>query len=128
MHPAAKLKDKPINIWEILPIKTPKKAPKPVVNPERVVIKIDFIFEEPLIESGRAIEIPSGISWRAIAIASFSPKVFDDSNPAPIASPSGKLWIASPNAINIPVWNIDDWCKLEKEVERVEYLFTILLQ
>ena len=77
IHPAAKLKDRPIKFSEIFPIITPKNAPIPVVKPEIVVIKIAFSLLEPLTFKGRAIEIPSGISWSAIAIASFNPKAFE---------------------------------------------------
>ena len=59
----------------------------------------------PLVFSGRDIEIPSGMSWRAIAIASFKPREEDASNPEPIAKPSGKLWMARPAAIINPVLN-----------------------
>ena len=40
---------------------------------------------------GTAIEIPSGISCKHIAIAKDSPNFIDAPNPEPIAKPSGKL-------------------------------------
>ena len=110
--PAAKAKDIPIRVWDILPIIAPKKAPIPVVNPEIVAINIAFNLEEPLNFNGREIEIPSGTSCKAIAIASFNPKVEEDSKPAPIAKPSGKLCIAKPIAIIKPVFKRLFPCKL----------------
>lgn len=61
----------------------PKKAPNPVMTPDNVVKIIDFVFEIPLFFRGREIDIPSGMSWSAIARASFKPKEFEDSNPEP---------------------------------------------
>lgn len=83
MQPAAKLRENPINVKEIEPKMAPKKAPKPVITPERVVMIIAFDFEIPLFFNGSEIDIPSGMSWRAIAIASFNPKELEDSKPEP---------------------------------------------
>lgn len=83
MQPAAKLRENPIKVNDIEPKIAPKKAPKPVIIPERVVMSIAFDFEIPLFFSGSEIDIPSGISWRAIAIASFKPKELEDSKPEP---------------------------------------------
>lgn len=53
------------------------------MTPESVVIIIDFDLVIPLFFSGSEIDIPSGISWKAIAIASFRPRELDDSKPEP---------------------------------------------
>lgn len=62
MQPAAKLRENPIKVNDIEPKIAPKKAPKPVIIPERVVMSIAFDFEIPLFFSGSEIDIPSGIS------------------------------------------------------------------
>ena len=54
---------------------------------------------------GTAMDIPSGISCRQIAIAKLSPNLSDASNPDPIANPSGKLLIARPIDTTIPVFS-----------------------
>ena len=64
-----------------------------------------FAFDMPPFFMGTAIDIPSGMSCRQIAIAKLSPNLSDASNPEPIANPSGKLWIARPIDTTIPVFN-----------------------
>ena len=91
MAPAAKLRQIAITVSEIEPIIAPTSAPIPVVTPDKNTYKSMLdIFIHPFF-MGTAIEIPSGTSWIAIAIARESPKLNDDSKPEPIASPSGKL-------------------------------------
>ena len=54
---------------------------------------------------GTAMDIPSGISCKQIAKAKPIPNLVEASKPEPIASPSGKLCIASPILTIIPVFN-----------------------
>ena len=91
--------------WDIEPTIAPKNAPIPVVIPDSITQKITFVFDIPPFFIGTAIDIPSGISCKHIAIAKPSPKRIDASKPEPIANPSGKLWIANPIDTIIPVFN-----------------------
>ena len=54
---------------------------------------------------GTAIDIPSGISCKHIAIANDKPNFIEASNPDPIANPSGKLCSARPMLTIIPVFS-----------------------
>ena len=69
----------------------PKKAPIPVVTPDKIVYIITFILLIPPFLIGTAIDIPSGMSCNNIAIAKEYPNFIDAPNPEPIAKPSGKL-------------------------------------
>ena len=53
---------------------------------------------------GTAMEIPSGTSCRAMAIAREMPSLYEAPKPEPIASPSGKLCSARPIPTMIPVF------------------------
>lgn len=106
--PAAILNENPINVPLILEIVAPKKAPKPVVSPDSVANKNAFVFENPDETSGIEIDIPSGISWIAIARHRENPSVGLLTKPEPIANPSGRLCIERPIKIIIPVLNKGD--------------------
>lgn len=89
--PAANARENPINSFEIFPIIAPKNAPIPVVIPDKAVRKIALNFPYPLLFIGSAIDIPSGTSCIAIAIASDKPNVVEAPNPDPIANPLWKI-------------------------------------
>lgn len=103
--PAANARHIAIIVWEIPPIRAPKNAPKPVVMPDNITYSITFDGLIPPFFMGTAIDIPSGISCKAIAIANEYPKETEASKPEPIANPSGKLCIAKPILTIIPVFN-----------------------
>ena len=62
-----------------------------------IITLLDFI---PPFFIGTAIDIPSGISCKHIAMANEYPSVIEAPNPEPIANPSGKLCNASPYTYN----------------------------
>ena len=89
----------------MFPINAPISAPKPVAIPDRITYSITLNGLIPPFFIGTAMLIPSGTSCKHIAIASDNPKEVDESNPEPIAKPSGMLWSASPILTIIPVFN-----------------------
>ena len=74
--PAANAKHNDIIVNEIVPIILPNNAPIPVAIPDNITYNITFIVDIPPFLSGTAIEIPSGISCIAIAIAKEYPKFY----------------------------------------------------
>ena len=90
---------------DIPPTMAPKNAPIPVVSPDRSVNITAFVLDIPPFFIGTDIDIPSGISCSAITKASEYPNFMEDSNPDPIASPSGKVCIANPIPTIIPVFS-----------------------
>lgn len=100
MAPAAKASDNPINSLEMFPMIAPKNAPIPVVTPDKAVNKIALNFPYPLLLIGSAIDIPSGTSCIAIAMAKDKPKLVEASNPEPIASPLRKIMHRQTNTNN----------------------------
>ena len=91
MAPAAKLKQMAITSSDIPPIIAPTKAPIPVVIPDITTKNITLLFFIPPFFIGTAMDIPSGISCKQIAIAKLKPNLIDAPKPEPIAKPSGKL-------------------------------------
>lgn len=100
--PAANASEIPINSWEILPIIAPKNAPRPVVSPDKAVKIIAIFLLWPLLFIGNEIEIPSGTSCIAIAIARDKPSVVEASKPDPIANPLWKIMNCKANKNNDP--------------------------
>ena len=83
MAPAAKLRHKDM-IWvDIDPMMAPKKAPIPVVMPDSTTQKMTFPIFMPPFFMGTAIDIPSGISCRHMAIARLNPNFIEASKPEP---------------------------------------------
>ena len=89
--PAANASDTPINCLEIFPIIAPQNAPIPVVTPDNAVNKTALNFPHPLLFIGNAIDIPSGTSCIAIAIAKDNPRDVEAPKPEPIANPFWKI-------------------------------------
>ena len=103
--PAANAKHNPIMVSDIPPKIAPTKAPSAVVTPDKITYHNIFLIFIPPFFNGTAIASPSGISWKQIVIARDKPSLIDDSNPDPMANPSGKLCIASPTLMINPVFN-----------------------
>ena len=91
---------------EVLKVST-KSNPNSVAGALAAIIKEKDIAEIQAVGAGAINQ-----AIKAIAIASFNPKVEEDSKPAPIAKPSGKLCIAKPIAIIKPVFKRLFPCKL----------------